>query len=237
MQRDTDFTIGDIIPQIQGYTGTLQGLFRHNIPRETYENPRFLEIPARADHTRLSRGFTCKLAKRGEHPKESKYVAVSYCWDSFKEPESDTNNRSFRSSPTVKVEENGTPRDPKCPADVLIRAISFAIVHDVSLIWIDQECVDQTDPIDVENHMQCNHVIFYQAKFKIGLLSFKITDQKQVGGLIHIRLAHALSDGHSDALGGWGVDKILVDVRYVTRLLRAISLVHENVGVSRTLLR
>lgn len=190
---------------------------------ERHENLRFLEIPARADHTRLSRGFACKLAKRGEHPKESKYVAVPYCWDSFKEPESDTNNRSFRPSPTVKVEENGAPRDPKCPADVLIRAISFAIVHDVSLIWIYQECVDQTDPIDVENHLQCNHVIFCQAKFKVGLLSFKITDQKQVHGLIHIRLAHALSNGHSNVLSSWGVDGILADVRYVTRLLRAIS--------------
>ena len=123
----------------------------------------------------------------------------------------------------VKVEENGTPRDPKCPADVLIRAISFAIVHDVSLIWIDQECVDQTDPIDVENHLQCNHVIFYQAKFKVGLLNFKITNRRQIDGLMHITLAHAFSNGHSDVLRGWGVDKILADVRYVTRLLRAIS--------------
>jgi hypothetical protein len=219
MQRDTDFTIGDVIDSLN--ISPLRQFSRQNAPQETYSNLRFLKIPHLENHTNLYPGVTCELTERGAHPGELNYVAVSYCWGSFGDPDSDANDNSSRPLPTVLVKQQGRVRKPRCSAKVLIRAIMFAISSNVSLIWIDQECIDQNDQTDVQNHLQCNHVIFDQAKFKVGLLTFELANQHQLDCLIGIQLAHRTTD--SSILRDWGVRRILNDTQYLTRLMRAIS--------------
>jgi hypothetical protein len=102
----------------------------------------------------------------------------------------------------------------------LSRAILFAVSRNISLICIDQECVDQNDPTDIQNHLQCNHIIFNQAEFKVGLLNFELT-QRQIDGLMGIQLAHSIPASH--IISSWGIRHILDEIQYLTRLLRAIS--------------
>jgi hypothetical protein len=219
MQRDTDLTIGDVIEFLN--ISSLKQISKQNAPRETYSNLRFLKIPHLENHTNLYPRVTCELTERGAHPGELNYVAVSYCLESFRSPNLNANDNSSRPSPEVLVERQGTVEKPRCSAKLLIRAIMFAISSNVSLIWIDQECVDQDDQTDIQNHLQCNHIIFDQAKFKVGLLTFELTNQHQLDCLIGVQLAHRTTESY--ILRDWGVRRILNDIQYLTRLLRAIS--------------
>jgi hypothetical protein len=88
--------------------------------------------------------------------------------------------------------------------------------------------MNQEDPIDVENHLQWNHIIYYQAKYKIGLLNFELS-ASQVDNLMSIELFHAvggdpqLADQKTQILAHYGLKSILRDIRTMTRLLRCIA--------------
>jgi len=220
MQRDTDFTICDLLPSIGSLASSL---LPQAVPRDTFSNLRFLEILRPETGHGQNPSFTCELTERGSHPGETNYVVVSYCWQSSSS-NTDTNSDTKRPLPTVQVRQHGQVRNPRCPVDILIRAIAFAVSEGVSLIWIDQECVDQTDPTDIQNHLQCNHIIFSQANFKIGLLGFELTNQRQLDVLEGIRLAiHILEISQSNIIRRWGIEATIAELKYLTRVLRAIS--------------
>lgn len=228
MQRDIDLTIGDIVlDQQDDSLSALDQISEHIVPQETHTNLRFLKIPHLKQYSDLYPEVTCKLTEKGDYPREKRYVAVSYCWESF----NSLNNVDVRSSllsPTVLVEQRGEPpRAPRCPAKVLTRAIAFAVHMGVSLIWIDQECVNQEDPADIENHLQCNHIIFSQAEFKIGVLSFQLS-KRQVDELISLELFHVIglpkfTDWRTRSLADFGLKSILRSIQSITRLLRSIA--------------
>ena len=229
MQRDIDLTIGDIVlDQTDSSVSELGSISKHIFPQEIQNDLRFLKIPDLKQYSDSYPEVTCELTERGDHPGEKRYIAVSYCWESFTSLNWSVNGRSSQLSPTVLVKQRGQdPRNPRCPSRVLLRAIAFGISYGVSLIWIDQECVDQEDPTDVQNHLQCNHVIFNQAEFKIGLLNFQLS-KTQVNSLLSLEVLHALGNPEftgfwKDSLGGFGPRGILREVQSTTRLLRSIS--------------
>jgi hypothetical protein len=218
MQRDTDFTLQDIFSGGAGGSIKLEDL---GDPPPVYSDLRFLEIATPQEGCSLDNDIICTLTERGEHHNELNYVAVSYCWDSFTKLNSDASP-----STQVRIQDRnqGVPRPPKCPSDVLLRAISFARAKDVSLIWIDQECVNQADPVDVQNHLQCNHIIFNQAKHTIGLLSFELTNLRQFGTLVILNRTYSggFSRSLSEVLCLLDFPEIEF-VQYIARLLKAIS--------------
>jgi hypothetical protein len=128
MQRDTDFTLQDIFYSGEGGFFKLEDF---GDPPPVYSDLRFLEISTSQEGYSLDDNIICTLTERGEHCNELSYVAVSYCWDSFTKWNSDA-----ASSTKVWVQDRnqGVPRPPKCPSEVLLRAISFACAKDVSLI-------------------------------------------------------------------------------------------------------
>ncbi|KIM96941.1 hypothetical protein OIDMADRAFT_183016 [Oidiodendron maius Zn] len=226
MQRDIDLTIGDVI--VEGIRSYALSQVSENITsQDTHTNLRFLKITNLEQYSDLYPTVTCELTEKGEHPGENSYVAVSYCWESFTSLGLAADSRS---SPTVLVEQRGKPpRPPRCPANVLIRAIAFAVSRGVSFIWIDQECVNQEDPIDVQNHLQWNHAIFRQAEFAIGLLNFELYEN-QVDYLITLELFHRiydpdpkLADEKLRTIARYGLKSILRDIQRITRLLKAIT--------------
>ncbi|KAH8742582.1 hypothetical protein F5883DRAFT_595877 [Diaporthe sp. PMI_573] len=224
MQRDIDLTIEDIHRDLKADPSTLGQFSNHVVSQETHTNLRFLKIPHLKQYNDLYPEVVCQLTERGDHPGEKRYVAVSYCWESFTSLGSNVDERS----PTVLVRQRGKPpRAPQCPAKVLMRAIAFAVSEGASLIWIDQECVNQEDPADVQNHLQCNHIIFQQAKFSLGLLSFQLS-RSQVGSLQSLELYHSMfgptrADFRRRALAEYGLKSILREIQCATRLLRAIQ--------------
>lgn len=228
MQRDIDLTIGDIVlDQTDSSVLELGSISQHVFPQEIQNDLRFLKIPDLKQYSDLYPEVTCELTEKGDHPGEKRYIAVSYCWESFTSPNWNVNGRSSQLSPTVLVKQRGQdPRNPRCPSRALLRAIAFGISYRVSLIWIDQECVDQEDPTDVRNHLQCNHIIFSQAEFTIGLLNFQLS-KTQVNNLVSLELLNALGDpkftDFKKGLLDFGPTGILREVQSTTRLLKSIS--------------
>ncbi|KAH8724013.1 hypothetical protein GQ44DRAFT_760716 [Phaeosphaeriaceae sp. PMI808] len=223
MQRDIDLTIADIHVDIRNDPSTLGEFSNHVVSQETHTNLRFLKIPYLKQYSDLYPEVTCELTEKGDHPGEKSYVAVSYCWESFNKPDPDVDEGSLR-SPKILVRQRGKPpRAPQCPAKVLMRAIAFAIWKGTSLIWIDQECVNQNDPVDTQNHLDCNNIIYNQAEFKIGLVGFQLS-ASQADKLLNLELYHMQGDPKpvSRLLAEYGVKSILRDIRHSTRLLRAI---------------
>jgi len=231
MQRDTYFTFEDIAqttdvydPHIVEYfTGTSDAAELAVETPSALQNLRFLRIPDDVRNPSEATGtITCVLTDNGLHQNSPAYVAVSYCWDSFNQT-----NLGDRISPTltVSINEKGHVRPPKCSHEVLLRAISFALVRKISLIWIDQECINQEDPIDVQRHLRCMHTIFNQATSVIGLLSFEVADWRQLS-IIHTidtldEYLHQGSPLENTVLPAF-LD--IGTVKFMTRLLKTIQM-------------
>ena len=58
------------------------------------------------------------------------------------------------------VETREGIRIGKAPIDVIDRAVAFAAIHDLGLIWIDQEVVDQDDPWDKSQAIQVMDIVY-----------------------------------------------------------------------------
>jgi len=226
MQRDTDLTLGDVVWDFEYHsTEALLRMSESIVADEPHANLRFLKIPYLKQYKDIGSEVVCSLTEKGEHLAETNYVAVSYCWDSFNLPDT-THSGSTCSSPTVLVKQGSGPsRAPRCPSKVLLRAIAFAISREVSLIWIDQECVDQSDPDDIQRHLQYNHTIFSQAKHQIGLLNFQLT-KTQVDGLVDLAILHQLSTSEplkTALLAGYGLKVLLKRIEFATRLFKCLA--------------
>jgi len=63
------------------------------------------------------------------------------------------------------------PRRLRCPAAMFHRAMRYAIAKGCPYIWIDQECIDQTDPMEVERHLRIMHRIYRRSRTTISVLA------------------------------------------------------------------
>ena len=134
----------------------------------------------------LHRQRTLYLADKNKNPFESNYVAVSYCWRSFKNVDRES------TSPNYKILSSGQLRANKAPNIVLDRAISFAIARGIPFIWIDQEYIKQNDPSDKEIMIQVINKIFSSCKYSIRLLDTRA--EPQVALYIFTRLLSQYKD-------------------------------------------
>ena len=51
------------------------------------------------------------------------------------------------------------------------RAFAFARKHQVRHVWIDQECIDQEDPADIERHLNLMGRLYRESRYTVGVLS------------------------------------------------------------------
>jgi hypothetical protein len=226
MQRDTDFTFEDIFgsPYAVGsqiHDNYITSIISEKQLADTCANLRFVRIPDTEADFDISSGITCILSEKGENRGTLNYLAVSYCWDSYGQSNPNVENASSIPFSAISINERGVIRQPRCPAEVALRAVKFAIRMKISLIWIDQECIDQSDLDDVRKHLQCMHTIFKQAKCAIGLLSFEISTWAQYMAMIRFHLVEKernLTDTDTEAKM-----RSIDQISYMTRLLRAIS--------------
>lgn len=110
-------------------------------------------------------------SEEAEH--EVEYLAVSYCWDG----NATSRVPSYLSKrTTILISDGHVTRKQKCPHDVLCRAIAYACRHNISRIWLDQECIDQENPTDVQRHLASMYRIYRNATEVIGVLDDTSTD-------------------------------------------------------------
>jgi hypothetical protein len=88
------------------------------------------------------------------------------------------------SQPKYHVPRKRGDRENKAPKKVLDRAIAFAAFHNIHLIWIDQECIDQDDRTDKECGIQSMDLIYEQASHAVALLTTPIKKQAHLDALL-----------------------------------------------------
>lgn len=222
MQRDIDLTFEDILgsPDLHDSDIYKYGVaaVKRSDSTNTSTNLRFLHIPELGPDFRTS-DVTYTITDSGQYRGMVDYVAVSYCWNSFGQ----INTPSSDPPTKVSVIDQGVTRSPRCPADVLFRAVNFALARGVSLIWIDQECINQTDDADVQNHLQCMHDIFKQAKFAIGLLNFELTNWGQYRALMRCHFPINLVEQNlNEADSPPEFLQSVQSIKFTTRLLKSV---------------
>ena len=106
------------------------------------------------------------------------YVAVSYSWKRCPKRvlQSDTSSKYF-------VETSAGIRTGNAPVDVIDRAVAFAASHDLGLLWIDQEVIDQDDATDKSQGIQVMDIVYERSLWPIAILDTTIVSQDQFGAL------------------------------------------------------
>ena len=117
-----------------------------------------------------------RLARRSALKEPSAYVGVSYCWN--REPPERSANISDK--PLEVVCGNMARRSSNTPPDALYQSMAYAETQNVNALWIDQECIDQSDPIDKENGIQEIDLVYHESDYPIAVLEFSFQSQTEL---------------------------------------------------------
>ena len=108
------------------------------------------------------------LASHSTLKDASAYIAVSYCWNRENSNwSSNGNNKPFQ-----VICENFCRRPSNAPSDVLHRSMAYAEAQNINAIWIDQECINQSDPIEKEIAIQEMDMVYEESSCPIAVLDF-----------------------------------------------------------------
>jgi hypothetical protein len=138
------------------------------------------------------------------------HVAVSYCWSrGAKGRESSQSVRPLEVTvkghqlrPLKKQRLDQTPpgnvqvekapydimtsngmRKGRVPRDVMDRALRYAANKGLSFIWIDQECIEQDNPVEKELAIQSMHLVYRRSEYPLGLLTARLLHQEHIEAL------------------------------------------------------
>ncbi|WXC50880.1 hypothetical protein QX201_010582 [Fusarium graminearum] len=178
MQRDTELTFMDIHGTPNAMLASLEDIVcSENFTSTSVEQPldlRFLEVDTINSN---DQNPILRLTEKGQYIGNKDYVAVSYTWQRF-DPITNTEAIS-----RFRVSVGGSVRKARSQDAVLHRAIEFARSTNTPRIWIDQDCIEQYDPDDLQQHLHVVHKIFQQSQHAIALLSFHIRHQHQADSI------------------------------------------------------
>ncbi|KAF4628132.1 hypothetical protein G7Y89_g10022 [Cudoniella acicularis] len=118
--------------------------------------------------TRPGRRMPLRLTSLGEIPGCPHYLAVSYRWPQDKASEEERYEIVLPSNQR---------RKSNAPAWLLDRIIAYAASQGFKFIWIDQECVDQEDPEQVDQAVKAYHAVYRQSQQIVAVLTAGITEQ------------------------------------------------------------
>ncbi|KAF8859475.1 hypothetical protein BDZ45DRAFT_725232 [Acephala macrosclerotiorum] len=117
--------------------------------------------------TRQRGNQTLRLTSLGELPGCVHYLAVSYRW-----PQGST----FEERYDIVLPSNQR-RKSNVPAWLFDRIIAYATSRGFKLIWIDQECVDQRNSVQVDEAVKAYHAVYRQSQQVVAVLTAGITEQ------------------------------------------------------------
>ena len=115
-----------------------------------------------------------RLANRSALRNSSAYVAVSYTWSR------DSGWSDDPDEPLDILCHDMSKRRSATPLDVLYRSVAYAFAHGIDAIWIDQECIDQTNPIEKENSIQEMDLVYQESDHPIAVLEFEFQTQAEL---------------------------------------------------------
>ncbi|KAK0510166.1 hypothetical protein JMJ35_007560 [Cladonia borealis] len=137
-------------------------------------------------HVLTSNNSILRLARRSALKEPSAYVAVSYCWHR----QHSELSANISDKPFEVVCENLARRPSNTPPDVLYRSLTYAKAHNINALWIDQECIDQSDPMDKENGIQEMDKVYQESESPIAVLEFSFQSQTELDVFASISLTN-----------------------------------------------
>jgi hypothetical protein len=149
------------------------------------------------------------LTHIGEVQNCNHHVAVSYCWSRVNSGShesstkatlavSNLDGRELRPSKRQRLSPRPVSssikgpydimtgrgmRKGRVPRDVMDRALRYAANKGLSFIWIDQECIEQDDPVEKELAIQSMHLVYRRSEFPLGLLTTELVRQQHIDAL------------------------------------------------------
>lgn len=123
-----------------------------------------------------------RVTQPEEHVNGMNYITVSYRWQHSQALD------GLPQIPEYRIWEgstSGTSRPLKCPKIVFHRAVQFAKLKGCPYIWIDQECIDQTNMNDIEQHLQIMHRVYSESRWTAAILSVGICTNAQLEDLVN----------------------------------------------------
>lgn len=188
MGYDTQKTFREIHSTVNEWRTDMQnieGTARFRITKRPAQMPLRFLTPLMPQPSESGNVVHLRVTPLSDYNSTMEYVCVSYTWY---QPE-DLEFKYRKIIPVYKVwEGNDSPRAPRCSPQVLHRALTFAgKMLDTPLIWIDQECINQHDPVDVENHLQRMHEIYQKSRYTAVILSTMFRHHRFIDGLFPFR--------------------------------------------------
>ncbi|KAB2100147.1 hypothetical protein AG0111_0g11450 [Alternaria gaisen] len=98
----------------------------------------------------------------------SNYLTVSYVW-AHEQPLDGTQIPAYRIWDGTDLHK--PPRPLRSPSIVFHRVVQFARSQNIRRIWLDQECINQEDPTDIERHLQDMNRIYQFSRLTVAVLS------------------------------------------------------------------
>lgn len=191
MQHDTHRPIANIHSSPEALHDTIEEIIDLAIAENDEEKPLKLRFitPLFVEAWMTDENYCdFKITSPDEHEPEMDFVSVSYCWN---------HTQSLAGLPMLPeyciqdlANSKSLRRPVICPTLVFHRAVQFARQHGCPYIWIDQECINQTDPADIEKHLQIMHRVYKESRWTVALLSWTfptISTIEEIRRFIHDR--------------------------------------------------
>ena len=166
MQRDTGLDFREIHESEDAFLAAVEEIERAALIERPFHIPIRLRFITPSPDSKTGHDYV--ITDASTHRTGSVYVAVSYTWLH----EQSLDGQEIPNYRVKDLSKAGTvPRPPHCPPIVFHRAMQYAHARGYTLVWIDQECIHQDDPIDVERHLQVMHRIYSNSKVTIAVLA------------------------------------------------------------------
>jgi hypothetical protein len=98
----------------------------------------------------------------------SNYLTMSYVW-AHEQPLDGIQIPAYRIWDGTDLQK--PPRPLRSPSVVFHRVVQFARSQNIRRIWLDQECINQEDPTDIETHLQDMNRIYQFSRLTVAVLS------------------------------------------------------------------
>jgi len=184
MQRDDHLPLNEIYSTPEALHEEVErilDLALYKVPEKTPIKLRFITPVSVERWLADDRYNDYRLTTPEEHADSMAYITVSYCWKHTQSTEILPPLPHYDISDWSKT---GEPTPIGCPKSVFHRAMLFARSRKCAFIWIDQECIDQTNMADIQAHLKIMHRVYQESEWTVAPLSHPITDHRSLEQLI-----------------------------------------------------
>jgi hypothetical protein len=180
MQKDTHLTFKEIHGSSEAMLASIKEIQELALYRKQPDQPlslRFLSLAAEHLPNHQQRPDTIYLQLSPLIPIPGPYLTVSYTWKRSGSIADDIPQY-------VVLRPNAAPVQVASELNhVIYRTLRFAAHEGIHHFWLDQLCVDQTDPLDIEKHLQCMDRVYAESQCALAPLCILISNQPMLASL------------------------------------------------------